>query len=176
VGYAGGTTRNPSYHNLGDHTETLQVDFDPARVRYEDLLAVFWDAHSPASRSWSRQYRAALFYHTDEQRRIADASKERKAVELGSRIHTEVLPATPFTLAEDYHQKYYLRQNRPLLREVRTAYATEAEFVASTAAARLNGYAGGYGSLQQLEDEIESLGLSREAGRALRASVARRPR
>ncbi|MDZ7761250.1 MAG: peptide-methionine (S)-S-oxide reductase [Desulfovermiculus sp.] len=63
VGYSGGKKPNPTYHDLGDHTETLQVDYDPEAVSYPKLLEVFWESHSPEQSALSRQYMAAVFYH-----------------------------------------------------------------------------------------------------------------
>jgi len=167
VGYAGGTTRNPTYRNLGDHTEALQVDFDPTRVTYADLLDIFWKSHNPAAQSWSRQYRAAIFYHGEEQGQLARAARRRIGDSLRSTVHTDVLPLGIFTPAEDYHQKYYLRQRRELLREFRRFYPDEQGFIASTAAARVNGALAGYGSREQLDREIDDLGISPSGRRLL---------
>jgi len=106
-----GTKRNPTYHDLGDHSETVQIDFDPTRLSYEQLLDVFWKAHDSASRSWSRQYRAALFFHNEGQKRSAQESRDREAARIRGKVQTEILPAAEFYPAEDYHQKYYLRQD-----------------------------------------------------------------
>lgn len=85
------------------------------------------------------------------------------------------MPAGTFWPAEDYHQKYHLRGQPLLLRELQAIYPNEADFVRSTAAARINGYLGGNGTLAQLEGELPLLGLTPEAGRRLRELVARRP-
>jgi peptide methionine sulfoxide reductase MsrA len=61
VGYAGGMKKNPTYRSLGDHTETVQIDFDPSVIPYGELLAVFWESHEPGSSTWSRQYMNAVF-------------------------------------------------------------------------------------------------------------------
>ncbi|MGB5616246.1 MAG: peptide-methionine (S)-S-oxide reductase, partial [Desulfobacterales bacterium] len=74
MGYAGGTKEAPTYHSLGDHTETIQIDYDPSQVSYNDLLDIFWQNHDPSSRAWSKQYMAAVFYHTDEQKKLAEES------------------------------------------------------------------------------------------------------
>ena len=140
------------------------MDFDPSRVGYAELLEVFWKEHSPTSRTWSRQYRPVVFYHDEQQRILAQATKDRVAAALGSAVFTEILPATRFTMAEDYHQKYSLRQARDLLQEFTAIYPAEADLVGSTAAARVNGYLAGYGSREQLQAEIDRLGLS-PAGR-----------
>jgi peptide-methionine (S)-S-oxide reductase len=163
VGYAGGSTTNPTYHGLGDHTESVQIDFDPTRVSYEKLLTVFWKSHNPGSRSSSRQYKAVVFFHNEEQKRLALESRDRLAAEIRGRIYTEVLPFSGFYLAEAYHQKYRLQQDSALMREFRAIYPDARDFVNSTAAARVNGYLGGYGTPEELQRELTTLGLS-EAG------------
>jgi peptide-methionine (S)-S-oxide reductase len=154
---------NPTYHSLGDHTETVQIDFDPTKVSYEKLLEVFWKSHSPGSRSWSRQYKAVVFFHNEEQKRLALESRDRLAAEIKGKIYTEVLPFSGFYLAEAYHQKYRLQQDGGLMREFRAIYPDAQDFVNSTAAARVNGYLGGYGTPEELQRELTTLGLS-EAG------------
>ncbi len=160
VGYAGGTTTNPTYHNLGDHTETVQMDYDPAAISYEELLEVFWDSHDPTAPSWSRQYMSLLFYHNEEQRSLTVASKERLEAELGRPVLTQLIPFSRFYLAEDYHQKYRLRQEEVLMTEFNAFYAEAQDFIDSTAAARINGYLAGYGTFQALQEHLSSFGLS----------------
>jgi len=163
VGYAGGSSNNPTYYNLDGHSETIQIDYDPTKITYEDLLEVFWDSHDPTVQQWSRQYMSIVFYHHEEQRRLAIESKEREECRLGRNIVTEIIPFSDFYLAEDYHQKYYLRQEADLLKELRAIYPKIENFISSTAVARLNGYVSGYGTPETLEEELNSLGLS-EAG------------
>ncbi len=86
---------------------------------------------------------------------------------LREKIYTEVLPYTGFTLAEDYHQKYRLRQEQDLFKEFETVYPSAGGFVNSTAAARVNGYLGGYGTPEELKKEIDSYGLSTAAKKRL---------
>jgi len=160
VGYAGGAKENPTYHNLGDHTETLQIDYDPSKISYETLLELFWKEHDPTSRAWSRQYQAVVFYHDEEQKRLAVAGRDRMAAKLGKIIYTEVLPYSRFYAAEGYHQKYYLRQHRQILMQFQQHYPQAADLMNSTAAARVNGYLGGYGTSAALETDIDRLGLS----------------
>jgi len=160
VGYAGGAKESPTYHNLGDHTETLQVDYDPSKISYEKLLELFWEEHDPTSRSWSRQYKAVVFYHDEEQKRLAIAGRDHLAAKLGKTIHTEVLPYSRFYAAEDYHQKYYLRGNRQILKQFQQHYPQAPDLMNSTAAARVNGYLGGYGTSASLKADIDRLGLS----------------
>jgi methionine-S-sulfoxide reductase len=165
VGYAGGTKENPTYHDLGDHAETIQIDYDPTVVSYEELLDVFWSSHRPTARPWSRQYMSIIFYHNDEQRRLAMETKEHEADRVGGEIYTEIVPASEFTMAESYHQKYQLRRVSDLLAEFSAIYPDDGDFVASTAVARVNGYLGGNGTCEGLREGVDSLGLS-EVGSA----------
>jgi len=164
VGYAGGTTLDPTYRSIGDHSETVEIDYDPAKLSYEDLLDVFWSSHRPTSPAWSRQYASAIFVHNDEQRRLAEESKARLEARLGT-LYTDVVTLDRFYLAEDYHQKYRLRNTPALFSEFRAMYPDEAAFRDSTAAARVNGYLDGYGARGELEHEIGRYGLS-TAGQA----------
>lgn len=162
VGYAGGSTEDPTYYNLADHTETIQMDYDPSKITYEELLDTFWEAHNPTVPSYSRQYMSAIFYHDEEQKRVAEASKEREAEKRGEDIATLILPAPEFYLAEDYHQKYRLRGSPQFLNVYLAIYPDSEDFVNSTAVARMNGYIGANGTLDALEEEIDVLGLSAE--------------
>ena len=119
VGYAGGFTPNPSYEEVCSgrtgHTEVVLVAYDPSRISYEQLLATFWEEHDPTQgmrqgNDVGTQYRSAIYTTTPEQAEIAAATKatfeERlKAAGYGP-VTTEILPAGPFYLAEDYHQQY----------------------------------------------------------------------
>jgi peptide-methionine (S)-S-oxide reductase len=119
VGYEGGYTPNPTYEEVCSgrtgHAETVRVVFDPAQVSYETLLKVFWESHDPTQgmrqgNDVGSQYRSAIFYQNAEQRETA----ERSAAEYGKKlaehgygeITTEIVPASEFYFAEDYHQQY----------------------------------------------------------------------
>jgi len=171
VGYAGGTKENPTYHSLGDHSESLQIDYDPSRISYEQLLDVFWASHDATQKPWSRQYISVIFYHDEEQKRLATASMEREQERRGKKILTEIVPLQKFYLAEDYHQKYYLLNEFRLAREYQAIYPAQEDFLDSTAVSRVNGYIGGNGSSEQLEREISSLGLSPEGENFLREKM-----
>lgn len=149
---------------LGDHSESIRIEYDPKRVSYETLLEIFWKNHSPGERSYSRQYAAFIFYHDEKQRKAAIDSRNRVAMRSKGPIYTEVVPASTFYPAEAYHQKYGLRSEKELMKEFRSFYPDDNHFVASTAAARVNGYVSGNGTSAELEMELASLGLS-EAGR-----------
>jgi methionine-S-sulfoxide reductase len=173
VGYTGGTRQDPTYRSLGDHTEAIEIDYDPSLITYGELLDIFWKGHDPTRSSWSRQYMAAAFYRDKEQQDEILASKERLKAKLG-KVVTEVIPYSRFYLAEDYHQKYTLKNNRDLLKEFRQIYS-DSEITDSTAAARVNGYLTGNGSPEMLREEIDRLGLSEEGKKKLlKTSTARR--
>jgi methionine-S-sulfoxide reductase len=160
VGYAGGTRQNPTYHSLGDHSETIEIDCDPTKISYRALLEVFWRSHTPTIRSWSRQYASIVFYHNEEQKRLAEESKTMTALRLHGTVATEIVPYTGFTLAEDYHQKHVLQRFPEFMEELQRAYPLARDFIASTAVTRLNGYLGGEGAYEDLVKEIDRLGLS----------------
>jgi peptide-methionine (S)-S-oxide reductase len=117
VGYEGGHTETPSYLDVCSHTtghaEVVEIDYDPARVTYEQLLQVFWNNHDPTQLNRQGpdvgdQYRSVIFYHTPEQQAAAEASKA--ALERSGRyrrpIVTQIVPAQTFYRAEEYHQQY----------------------------------------------------------------------
>ena len=117
-GYTGGKVKNPSYEQVSSgrtgHAEAVEVTFDPAKVSYEQLLDVFWVNHDPTvtNRQFcdsGTQYRPAIFYLNDEQKRLAEASKAKwdKEKPFKQPILTEITKAGPFYPAEDYHQDYY---------------------------------------------------------------------
>jgi methionine-S-sulfoxide reductase len=162
-GYAGGTTANPEYENLGDHTETVMVEYDPEKVSYGDLLEVFWTSHNPASPSWSAQYRSVIFTADEDQRKAAERSAAKLRADTGAKIYTAVEPMGKFYIAEDYHQKHYVRRDHVLMREYNEMYATGAEFASSPSAAKANGILAGLATRQEAEKFISLLGLSEEA-------------
>jgi peptide-methionine (S)-S-oxide reductase len=170
VGYTGGTTADPTYHRLGDHTESIEVDYDPAVVGYEELLDLFWLSHTPRSPLHSRQYRSAIFYRTDEERIAAEASRERVAARVGQ-VFTDIEPFDRFYRAEDYHQKYSLRSRHSIMSEFRAMYPDDHAFVDSTAAARVNGWLGGCRDPSQIDRDLPRVGLSREAQAEVRRIV-----
>jgi len=159
VGYAGGDKDNPTYYSLGNHTETVEMDYDPSVVSYSHLLELFWQMHSPTRAPFSQQYKSVVFYHDDEQRRLAEEVKARVEKQQGVKFTTEILPLKHFWLAEDYHQKYYLRQTQPFARAYQGLYPKLGDFINSTAVARVNGFVGGSGDISLLQKEIDEYGL-----------------
>jgi peptide-methionine (S)-S-oxide reductase len=163
VGYTGGDKANPTYYSLGNHTESLQVDFDPSRLSYQQLLDIFWASHDPSAQPYSTQYKAAVFYANAEQERLARASALAVEQRSGQPMYSEILPLKTFYRAEDYHQKYYLRHTPQLMAEAARYFSSdERSFTDSTLAARLNGYSGRFGSAAMLRAELPSYGLSND--------------
>ena len=158
VGYAGGTDPDPTYYSLGDHTEVVQVAYDPDELDYADLLEVFWANHDPFSDPYKRQYRGVVMAHDDDQRTAAEESKAELEARTGQSVATPVETLTSFTLAEDYHQKYELRTLSAVADELDDIYGDA--LVDSTVAARLNGFAAGHGSAAQRRDLLADLALS----------------
>ncbi len=142
---------------MGDHAESIEIDYDPSVISYADLLEVFWQAHDPGSRPLSTQYMSAIFYHTEDQKRLAIGSMKREEAKTQRKIYTAIRPASRFYRAEDYHQKYYLRQRPDLMEVFRSIYPAGKDFVDSTAAARVNAYLAGQGSLAAPQVELNDL-------------------
>jgi methionine-S-sulfoxide reductase len=118
VGYAGGKEENPTYEQVSagitGHVEAFQVIYDPSRISYSQLLEVFWRNINPTQSDGQfvdigRQYRTVIFYHDEDQKRLAEASRENleNSRKYGEKIVTEIVPATTFYPAEEYHQEYY---------------------------------------------------------------------
>lgn len=171
VGYAGGSQANPTYRNLGDHTEVVQIDYDPVQISFQSLLALFWDAHNPTSPSYGKQYMSLILTSDASQQQLAESSKAQLEARRG-RVFTEIKELGQFYLAEDYHQKYYLTRVRVLLREMREKYTEFPDFINSHLVARINGYVSGYGSSAMLGKEIDEFSLSIEAQRRLEDIVS----
>ena len=135
-GYAGGTVPNPTYEQVcagtTGHAEAIQLVFDPAVIRYEELLTIFWKTHDPTTLNRQggdvgTQYRSAIFYHSEEQRQAAEKSKAALAAAgyYKSPIVTQIAATTSFCPAEPYHQDYYL--NNPAQPYCRVVIAPKME-------------------------------------------------
>ena len=118
VGYCGGTEPNPTYELVGSektkYRESIEITYDPAKISFEQLLDIYWKEVNPTQADGQftdigPSYRAAIFYGSDEEKKIAEASKEKlaKSGKFDKPIATEILPAMKFYPAEAYHQKYY---------------------------------------------------------------------
>lgn len=158
----------PTYRAIADHSEAIEIGYDPARISFEQLLVEFWDAHSPSEQMWSRQYRSAIFVADDEERAAAERSLKLATQRLGRPVHTAIEAKGPFWQAEDYHQKYRLKRDTRVWKELTAAYPRMDDLVRSTAAARLNAWVADYGPIAQRERELPTVGLSPAAQRDVR--------
>jgi len=128
VGYAGGSSAKPTYETIGNHAETVLIEFDPAKVSYAKLLEIFWSSHDSTSGNRQgpdvgAQYRSAIFTFGPEEQAQAVASRDAEQKKLVDKITTEIAPAGPFWKAEDYHQQWDEKhgyESCPLPRHART--------------------------------------------------------
>ncbi len=127
VGYSGGSFPNPTYHDVctgrTGHAEAVEVEFDPARVTYQELLRAFWENHDPTTLNrqgpdHGTQYRSAIFFHSPDQEAAALASKQQleRAGTFKRPIVTEITPASAFYRAEEYHQQYLEKRGQATCR------------------------------------------------------------
>jgi peptide-methionine (S)-S-oxide reductase len=129
-GYTGGSVKNPTYEQVctgtTGHAEAIQVTYNPKVISYEELLEVFWQTHDPTTldqqgNDFGPQYRSAIFYHTDDQKRLAEHYKEKlnAAGLFPGPIVTEIVPSAEFYRAEAYHQNYFAQNsNQPYCRAI----------------------------------------------------------
>ncbi len=171
VGYTGGSTLDPTYQDLADHTESLQIDFDRTVVSYEELLDLFFDYHSPYSAPYSVQYKSTIFYANEIQRLAAEKKKAALEEEKGTTVYTDILPLETFYLAEAYHQKYYLRKVTLVAQELEAKYPTLEAFLDAPSVTMLNGYVWGCGTIYQLLQDLPSFELSSAAEELLKQMV-----
>jgi len=116
VGYCGGKSKDPTYYNMKDHTESMQIEYDPNVITFEDLFALFTSIHNPCHVSWSVQYASIFFYNDEKEKKYAEHQFELIEKEKNKKTQTLIKPLTTFTVAEDYHQKYYFRSNPKLVK------------------------------------------------------------
>lgn len=171
MGYAGGSTPRPTYQNIGNHAETIEVDYDADLISYGLLLETFWNGHDATKPAFSTQYRSAIFYRSPEERDEAEGSRARHESLVGP-VQTAIEPLEHFYLAEDYHQKYRLRSVHGVTADFQEMLPDEAAFVDSTATTRVNGWLSGCGAPEQIASELPRLGLSERALTELRRLLA----
>ena len=121
VGYMGGEFENPTYEDVctgrTGHAETVEVVYDPSIISYDELLTVFWKNHDPTTQNRQgpdigSQYRSVIFYHSEEQKNMANQSKKEIQNSFNREVVTQIVPATEFYMAEDYHQQYLAKRGR----------------------------------------------------------------
>lgn len=174
VGYAGGKKDKPTYRSIGDHTEALQIEFDPSVITYEKLLEVFWRGHDPFGRAWSTQYKAVLWTHGEAQAKAAKASIAKLTEQNKRKPTTEVKAATTFWIAEDYHQKYYLRGRRGLVEALMGENVTQEAIRESTLAARVNGWLTGFSKKEEIAAQVKAFKLTEKQRKALQDALGKR--
>lgn len=121
VGYTGGKMDNPTYKDVctdrTGHAEAVQVEYDPSKISYKELLDAFWKMHNPTTLNrqgfdFGTQYRSVIFYHNEKQKKLALESREKEQKKHTNRIVTEIVPASKFWKAEEYHQRYLEKKGR----------------------------------------------------------------
>lgn len=161
---------------MGDHTESISIDYDPANLSFEEFLGHFWSAHHCERNHPSPQYRNVLFFRNEAQRDAALASREVYARTRGlkvGKVATEIRAATEFTYAEGYHQKYYLTRHKDLRGFLESCYPAAKELADSTVATRLNAFLGS-GMDRDWEaflDELPAYGLPESLEASVRTMV-----
>ncbi|GGK82724.1 peptide-methionine (S)-S-oxide reductase MsrA [Rufibacter glacialis] len=160
VGFAGGTTENPTYRTLADHIEVVQLEFNPKEVTYGQLLERFFNQHTPTKEPRKRQYTSAIFFHNPEQEEVARQVIKEAEGRLQEKLKTEMHSYKAFYLAEERHQKWKLRRVPEVLQELQKIYPDPEAFNNSPAVARVNGYVAGIGEKERFMEEMGSLGLS----------------
>ena len=154
VGYAGGTTTNPTYNAIGDHTEVVQIDYDPTRLSFSDVLDLVFQNHDPHSQARKRQYQNVVLTATAEQQAALTAWLDDHG-NTAAGIDTRIERLGTFTPAEDYHQKYSLRSNESVLSAFDEAGYDDTQLRESPLAAALNGRVAGHDATVPLVDAAD---------------------
>ncbi len=142
-------------------------------ITYDEILEIFFTSHKATRPRIIRQYESAVFYHDQEQKRLAEEAMKRAEERLNEKVTTRLIPYEAFTRAEDYHQKYYLRGQKELEKHFEAVFPDPDRFTDSTAVARVNGYLGGNGNREQFEMESPELGLTEPQIEALRKAIGK---
>ncbi|GEK91261.1 peptide-methionine (S)-S-oxide reductase MsrA [Alkalibacterium kapii] len=173
TGFSGGTSPDPTYRNIGDHTEVVQIVFDASLMTYEDILNIFWDSHDAFKDRYykERQYISLLIVHSTEQLGKAEKVKKERENRYGKQIKTDIQYDLPFYPAEDRHQKYFLKRFDKATASLFPLFSDHKSFVHSTIAARLNGFVRENGRLDNIKDEISDWQLTKEAETILRETL-----
>ncbi|SDX92744.1 peptide-methionine (S)-S-oxide reductase [Paenibacillus sp. CF384] len=164
VGYTGGTTDNPATRHAGDHTEMVEIEFDPAVVKLETILDLYWNSHKPANINnyRDRLYNSLILYRDQAQLSVIQEVMQKRG-EQGSGVpDTELTPFSVFYPAEDRNQKYYLKRYPDAVDKLRTLFKTEDDLTNATLAARLNGIAKGFANMDTIIQDIRTWQISSE--------------
>ncbi|PIH00629.1 peptide-methionine (S)-S-oxide reductase [Clostridium combesii] len=171
VGYTGGNTLFPTYNSIGDHLETLEVYYDSSKIAFENLLTIFEKNHNYIVRPNLLQYYSAIFYNNENEKELCLDWKKNKKEELNTEVLTRISPIEKFYYAEFYHQKYYVQLEPVIMSNLRSKFSTGNDLISSPLCHKLNAYLAGYGSLKELNKEIEDFNLSEDAKNRLLSIV-----
>lgn len=164
----------PTYKQIGDHTETVEIDFNPAIISYGEILELFWKGHHPNRKNYKgRQYMSLLLYHDKQQKNAIEQKKTALEKELHKEIQTEVSTYRGFTLAEERHQKYFLKRYPDAIKQLTELYPSFTAFNDATLTARLNSFVRGLGTMAGIKNEISQWPVSRQEKEILLESVRR---
>eukprot|EP01080_Neovahlkampfia_damariscottae_P002675 gene2675-3871_t len=165
VGYHGGKKKNPTYRSIGDHSETIQIDFDPKIISFEEILNCFWSSHFPYTPDKYRQYMSAIWYHSEVQKKIAlKTSKEQPQT-----VYTVIEPFKFWTDAEFYHQKYILQGKSDVMKYFKKM--SQKDFIESTITMKVNAIIKGHGTLEDLEVTLNNCKQKEEILHALKTTT-----
>ncbi|PTX17437.1 peptide methionine sulfoxide reductase msrA/msrB [Halanaerobium congolense] len=159
VGYAGGEMKDPRYTKIGDHTETVQIDYDPDQISYRELVEIFFNSHNAFAEAYSRQYASLILYHNEEQRQTAVEVKENLEAERNREVKTVIKELDRFYLAENYHQKFRLQQKTEFRDHYFEMMSME-EFINSPTISKINGYVSGNGGRDEIIQNIGEFALT----------------
>ncbi|MBO0581819.1 peptide-methionine (S)-S-oxide reductase [Clostridium botulinum] len=171
VGYTGGNTLFPTYNSIGDHLETLEVYYDSSKIAFENLLTIFEENHNYIVRPNLLQYYSAIFYNNENEKELCLDWKKNKKEELKTEVLTKISPIEKFYYAEFYHQKYYVQLEPVIMSNLRSKFSTGNDLISSPLCHKLNAYLAVYGSLKELNKEIEDFNLSEDAKNRLLSIV-----
>ncbi|MGK9253669.1 peptide-methionine (S)-S-oxide reductase MsrA [Paenibacillus humicus] len=173
TGYAGGTSPDPDYRRMGDHSETVQLEYDPSVISYRELLDLFWSSHNPANINGykDRQYQSIVFWSGREQLEAIREKLSGLALEGKPVPDTEIAEAAEFWVAEERHQKHALKRFPDAVSKLDFLFPSRKEWEASTLAARLNGLAKGYTNRQRILEEIDGWELAEGRKRLYAAAL-----
>lgn len=167
VGYSGGKSKDPTYTNMMDHTEVVQIDYDEEIITYDELLDIFWKNDICKVKYSKVQYRSLILYNDEKEKMEALKSKDEKEKNENMSIYTDIESIGEFYSAENYHQKYYLQSLRTVSDEIKRSCENFSEFIDSRIAGRLNGYIKGYGSMNMLKEDLKTDLLSDKSKKRL---------